>query len=224
MSAYFLTGAGTDIGKTYVSCALLTSWRGQGLAARAIKPVMSGFDPAHFADSDAGRLLHAMGAPLSAEAVARITPWRLRAPIAPPLAAEAEGVDLDLDAIVDFCRAEIRVGGGPLLIEGAGGVMSPLTPRCTNIDLMRSLGIPTIFVVGSYLGAVSHTLTALECMASRRAPMPLVVISQSADCAGLHETYAMIRDYGPAGLRVVAVGRNASGAALSAALGAPNTY
>lgn len=223
MTAYFITGAGTDIGKTYVACALLKAWRAQGLAVRAIKPVMSGYDAAHFAASDAGRLLQAMGVALSADEVARISPWRLKAPLAPPLAAEAEGVALELDEIVDFCRAEIRTGGGPLLIEGAGGLMSPLTDMHTNIDLMRALGLPSIFVVGSYLGAVSHTLTALECIATRRAPMPLVVVSESEACAGLTETCEMIRDYGPPGVRVATLARNTSGEGVATAFGAPSS-
>jgi dethiobiotin synthetase len=68
---------------------------------------------------------------------------------------------------------------GPLLIEGAGGVMSPIAEDGTNLDLMAELGAPALLVTGSYLGAVSHTLTAIEAMKVRAVPVVAIVVSES---------------------------------------------
>ena len=72
MSDFFITGTGTDIGKTWVTCALLRHWRATGRRARAFKPVLSGFDPAMAEASDAGQLLAAMGRTLDAAALDEI--------------------------------------------------------------------------------------------------------------------------------------------------------
>lgn len=193
MSALFVTGAGTEIGKTYVACAVLRSWRASGLACDAFKPVASGFDPMQAEASDPGQLLSALGEATSADALARMSPWRFKAPAAPPLAAKAEGVTLEFDVIARACRARIAVQGkGMLLIEGAGGVMAPLTDTHTNLDLIAALNVPALFVAGSYLGAVSHALTGLAVLDARGIIVRAIVISESEASAGLDATAAMI--------------------------------
>lgn len=202
MSAYFVTGAGTEIGKTYVSCALLRAWRAQAAACSALKPVVSGYSETAFERSDPALLLDALGVAANADRIARIAPWRFAAALAPPLAAKAEGKAVDFEEVVQFCRAQIRANsGGPLLIEGAGGVMAPLTETHTSLDLIAALGAPVIFVAGSYLGAVSHALTGLEVLNARGAHVALVIVSESKDSAGLEATHDMVRAHAP-GVRV----------------------
>lgn len=191
MSAYFVTGAGTEIGKTYVSCGLLRAWRDAGVACDAFKPVVSGVDDV--AASDPGLLLSAMGQAATDDALACISPWRFKAPLAPPLAAKAEGVTLAFAEIKAACRARIRESADrTLLLEGAGGVMAPLTDTHTNLDLIAALQTPVIFVAGSYLGAVSHALTGLAVLDARAIEIAAVVISESAASVGLAETHDMI--------------------------------
>ncbi|TSA00372.1 MAG: dethiobiotin synthase [Rhodocyclaceae bacterium] len=164
MGANFITGTGTDIGKTWLACALLRHWRAAGLAPAAFKPVLSGFDALHPGLSDAGALLLALGREPSAADLDAIAPWRFAAPLSPDMAATREGRRIDFAALVDFSRRIIAAPDRPLLIEGVGGVMAPLDERHTVRDWIAASGLPCVLVAGSYLGSLSHTLTALEAL------------------------------------------------------------
>ena len=178
MSTLFVTATGTEIGKTLVTAALCHELRAAGRQARALKPVLSGYDPAALAESDPGVLLASLGEAVTEEAVAEITPWRFAAPLSPDMAAAREGRRLDLADIVGFCR---NVGGDPLLIEGIGGAMVPLDERHTVLDWIAALGAPALVVAGSYLGTISHTLTTLAAIRGRGIPVAGLVISESPE-------------------------------------------
>ena len=92
MSGLFITGSGTGVGKTLVTCILLHQLRRAGHVARALKPVITGFDADAVADSDTGRLLAAMDEPLDKAAVGSVSPWRFADPISPDMAAAREGL------------------------------------------------------------------------------------------------------------------------------------
>jgi dethiobiotin synthetase len=193
MKSLFVAGTGTDIGKTHVACALIQAVRARGLTVDAFKPVVSGFDPADPDASDPGRLALALGEP---DALPRISPRRYRAPLAPNLAARLEGQTLTLDGLVDDCRDRLaRPDRDLLLIEGAGGVMSPLTDAATNLDLMVALDLPILLVAGSYLGTVSHVLTALEVIRARGLNLAALVMSESLDAPDLAQTAEMLRAF-----------------------------
>jgi dethiobiotin synthetase len=193
MKSLFVAGTGTDIGKTHVACALIQAVRARGLTVDAFKPVVSGFDPADPDASDPGRLAQALGEP---DALPRISPRRYRAPLAPNLAARLEGETLRLDDLVSDCRERLaRPGRDLLLIEGAGGVMSPLTDDATNLDLMIALELPILLVAGSYLGTVSHVLTALEVMRARDLTVAAIVMSESLNAPDLAQTADMLRAF-----------------------------
>ena len=180
--AVFVAGAHTDVGKTHAACALIGALRARGLAVEALKPVVSGFDPEDWKDSDPGRLLAALGRHLDASELQAMSPWRFRAPLAPPLAARREGVRLELAPVADFCRARrAATGADVFLVEGVGGLMSPIAEAATGLDLMTALDLPAILVGGSYLGAISHLLTAAEALRGRGLPLAAVVVSQAAD-------------------------------------------
>lgn len=182
MRQLFVTGAHTDVGKTYVACAMLRAARAKALSVAALKPAVSGIDEADWADSDPGRLLTAMGRPLTLTELDGIAPLRFAAPLSPPMAARLEGVDLRISRLVDFCRAGLAASAVDLtLVEGAGGVMSPMAEDGTGLDLMLSLGLPSVVVGGSYLGSISHTLTAIETLRARGLAIEAVVISQSGE-------------------------------------------
>lgn len=174
-----MTATGTDIGKTYIGCGLIRAWRQDGHTVGVFKPVLSGFDPAKVAESDAGQLLAALGIPVSPVSVDAIAPWRYAAPLSPDVAAAKEGKRVDYAAVLGACRGFLTSGSDVGLIEGAGGVMSPLSDDRTMLDLAADLSIPTILVVGSYLGTISHALTALEVLAARRVPIALVVMNET---------------------------------------------
>jgi dethiobiotin synthetase len=181
MTALFVTGAGTGIGKTFVTVLLCRQLRARGRRVVALKPVVSGFDERAPEESDTGLLLEAQGLPLTAEAVARVSPWRFAAPLAPTMAARREGRDIDMDTLVGFCRERVADSDAIVLIEGVGGVMVPLTERETVLDWIAALKIPALLVTGSYLGSLSHGLTAAYALSSRDVPIAGVVVSESLD-------------------------------------------
>jgi dethiobiotin synthetase len=182
VSRLFVSGSGTGVGKTPVSCILVRQLRAAGRDVRALKPVISGFDPSGVADSDTGRLLTAMDEPLDKAAIGSISPWRFSEPLSPDMAAAREGRRLDVGEIAGFCRyAGPAEGDAVVIAEGVGGVMTPLSEEETVIDWMTALNWPVVLVAGSYLGTLSHTLTAMEAVRYRGLPLSGIVISESAD-------------------------------------------
>ena len=186
MSAIFVTGAGTDIGKTYASAALVRARRAAGRRVLALKPIASGLphdlsDPA-FALSDTAMLLAAQGKPVTPETVAACSPWRFEAPLAPDMAARAERRALRLDDVVNWCREQLAAAPPEtdVLIEGVGGVMSPIADDALNLDLIEALACPVVLVGGSYLGGLSHMLTALETLKSHGVAVGPVILNESA--------------------------------------------
>jgi dethiobiotin synthetase len=179
MSAFFITATGTDIGKTYVASGLTRHWRAAGRQVDALKPVVTGFDPAAAAPSDAGVLLTALGRPVTPAEIERISPWRFAAPLSPDMAAERESRSIDFDALVGFSRNAIAGAKDMLLIEGIGGIMVPLDNRHTVLDWMIALNIPLVLVTGSYLGGLSHTLTALDVLMRRGLAVKAVVVNET---------------------------------------------
>jgi dethiobiotin synthetase len=217
MAAFFVTGAGTDIGKTWVSAGLLRHWRLQGLEPDALKPVATGYDPARPQDSDGAALLAALGRPVDADHVEAIMPFRFRAPLSVDQAARREGAWLSARGVAVECSRTIAKTKGPLLIEGAGGVMSPLNEAETMLDLAAALGLPVVFVCGSYLGAVSHALTGLFALTARGLKAPLVLVNETPDSpVDLHETAGTVAGHAPHAT-VMPIPRGADGAVWAGA-------
>jgi dethiobiotin synthetase len=193
MSAFFITGSGTEIGKTFITAALIHELRRRDRPVAALKPIVSGFDPAHAEDSDPCVLLAALSEQPTIEALDRIAPWRFRAPLSPDMAALRENRAIDFAALVERSRKAIAAAPGTLLIEGVGGVMVPLEDRHTVLDWITALRIPAIVVSGSYLGAISHALTALDALRSRSLAIAALVVNETPQSSvALDETAATI--------------------------------
>jgi dethiobiotin synthetase len=191
--ALFVTGSGTDVGKTYVSASLLRALRAKGHRPEALKPVMSGYDPANLAASDAGRLLAALGREATPGAVAQVAPIRFEAGLPPTVAANRNDRMLIFRDVVRACREVIARTDDILVVEGVGGVMSPIAEGAKVIDLINELEVPTLLVAGSYLGAASHALTALSVLDTENVPVIGIVVSESEGSpVTLAETMAMI--------------------------------
>ncbi|KUR73589.1 dethiobiotin synthetase [Novosphingobium fuchskuhlense] len=152
MSAFVVTGTDTGIGKTVFSAALAGA-----MGAHYWKPVQSGL--ADGADKDSVAAL----AGLSAE---RIIPeaYRLTEPLSPHRAAELDGVAIDPDGLI---LPEIR----PLVVEGAGGALVPLTREVTYADIFAQWGLLTIVVARTALGTINHSLLTIEALRARRVPI-----------------------------------------------------
>jgi dethiobiotin synthetase len=196
MSAFFVTATGTEVGKTFVTRGLVGMLRRHGASVSALKPVVSGFRTDAAAESDPGRLLQALGEEVSEASIARISPWRFEAPLSPDMAAAREGRKIDYEALLAFCRGRLAAADGTLFIEGVGGAMVPLDDRHTVRDWMVDLGLPLVVVTGSYLGAISHTLTILEAMARTPLSVAALVVNESGDGAvPMAETLTTLRRF-----------------------------
>ncbi|ANN79393.1 dethiobiotin synthase [Bordetella flabilis] len=191
----FVAGTDTEIGKTLASCALLHAFAGRGLATAAMKPIAAGAEPdalGVWRNEDAEALAAA-----ATVAVPRAlsTPFLLRAPVAPHLAARQEGVSLDIARVVQ-CHAAVSAGADMTVVEGVGGFRVPLDDVRDTGDLARALDIPVILVVGIRLGCLSHALLTAESIAASGLTM-VGWIANVID-AGMR-----LRDDNIAGLRVL---------------------
>jgi dethiobiotin synthetase len=220
MSAFFVTATGTEIGKTFVTAALVRHLRKAGGAVEAIKPVITGFDPATMAESDPAVLLAALGRDATPGAIERMAPYRFAPALSPDMAARLEHRALDYDALAEFCRRAIAAHTGTLLIEGIGGVMVPLDGRRTVLDLIATLKIPALLIAGSYLGSLSHTLTSIEVLEQRNIPIVALVVNESpGSTVPLAETVKTLTDYVQA-IPVIALRRDDRGEAAIAEIAA----
>ena len=206
MSGLFITGVGTGVGKTLVTTILCAQLREIGRSVSALKPVVSGFtldDP----ESDPALIVRSLGRIPTLATIDAVSPWRFGAPLSPHLAARHHGRAITLEEVAQFCRGHAGGPGSIRLIEGAGGVMSPICADATCLDLMAILGEPVVLVTGTYLGTISHTLTALSSIRASDLPVQGIVVSDSSDGVGLEETVEAIREFGGAGTAIYSLPR-----------------
>lgn len=161
----FVAGTDTEIGKTLVSSALLHGFARTGLRAAAMKPIASGaaVRDGVLHNDDADRLDAAANVALPDEIR---TPFMMREPIAPHLAAAREGIVLDIGRIVE-AHAFALTQADIVVVEGVGGFRVPLDDTHDTADLAVALNLPVVLVVGMRLGCISHALLTVEAIASR---------------------------------------------------------
>lgn len=219
MTGLFVTSTGTGIGKTYVAAGLIRYLRAEGRKVDAFKPVISGFEPARVEESDTGILLSALGLPANDAQINRISPWRFAAPLSPDMAGAKESRAIDFDALVNFSQSALASANDAILIEGVGGIMVPLDRAHTVLDWMKTLDCPVLLVAGSYLGSISHTLSAAAVLRQHGIGLAMIVVSESDgsgvdldDTAGAVSRF--VRDVG-----IVALPRKMGAADADAAFG-----
>lgn len=156
---YFVTGIGTGVGKTVVSSVLC-----QTLNYDYWKPIQCG-------DVEKSDSLKVQS--LTKSVKVHPEAYRFHSGVAPLLAAKIEGVSIDIRQIL----AQAESIENAMIVEGAGGVLVPMSRRHLFVDLIRSLGLPVIVVVRPYLGSVNHTLLTLECLKRCEVPIAGVVFS-----------------------------------------------
>ncbi|MCK0505811.1 dethiobiotin synthase [Aromatoleum anaerobium] len=163
--AWFLAGTDTEIGKTFVACALLHAARRDGHRALGMKPVAAG------AEWIAGEWLNEDAAQLRAASsfdpgLDQLNPYCLKTPVAPHIAAAEEGIDID-PARIRAAFESLRAQADVVIVEGIGGFRVPLGDRYDTADMARELGLPVILVVGMRLGCINHALLTVEAIAAR---------------------------------------------------------
>ena len=169
MSALFVTGTDTGVGKTFVACALATALRQRGRRVAVMKPVETGVE-GEPADALALRAAAADPAPLD-----DICPYRL----APAVAARLEGVTIDVARLVALV-ARRRQEADLLLVEGAGGLLVPLDAQTTWAELAVRTGLPLLIVGANRLGTVNHCALTARVAAAAGLVVHGFVLSQPA--------------------------------------------
>jgi dethiobiotin synthetase len=170
----FITGTDTSVGKTYVAAMIARACHARGLRVGVYKPAASGcrVTPQGTASDDALALWEAAARPGMLD---RVCPQAFSAPLAPPLAARSEGRRVDpllLRRGVEFWRETSDL----VLVEGAGGLLSPLGDDDLVIDLAADLGYPLLIVARNALGTINHTLLTLRAAAAHAPPMKVAAV------------------------------------------------
>lgn len=163
--AYFVTGTDTDIGKTLVASAMLHNLAENRIRAAGMKPVAAGafLRDGVLHNDDADALAAAASVSLPPELA---TPYLLREPASPHIAAALEGIEIDPRHIL-ACYDRVVEMADAVVVEGVGGFRVPLNDSVDAADLAQQLGLPVIMVVGLRLGCISHALLTAEAIAAR---------------------------------------------------------
>ena len=161
----FVTATDTSVGKTTVAAGLIGYLKRQGIDVGVMKPVASGAiecDTGKLISQDAEMLVKFSGV---ADPYEWINPYCLATAATPALAAKIEGITIDLDVISEAFN-KIASKHELVVVEGAGGVMSPLFEQLVTLDLIALLELPTLIVARSTLGTINHTLMTYHCLKS----------------------------------------------------------
>lgn len=169
-----VVGTDTGVGKTWVGCALARALRASGRTVVAVKPVETGCAEVPDGGEDGVRLARATGQAEPACALAR-----LAEPLAPAVALERAGARLELDDLTRRIRRYAQ-GAEVVLVEGAGGLLSPLTWEWSAVDLARALAAPALVVAADRLGTINHTLLTLSALERAGVALAGVVLTAPA--------------------------------------------
>ena len=172
-SGIFVTGTDTDVGKTYVTCAIARGLRDAGVDVGVMKPAETGVPETGPADALALRAAAGTRDPIDL-----VCPLQYKLPAAPNAAARAEQRDVPIETIEAAYR-ELERRHAITLVEGAGGLLVPVDDESNMADLARRLELPVLVVARAALGTINHTLLTLEALEQRQIPLVGVVISHS---------------------------------------------
>ena len=187
-SIYFITGTDTGAGKTVLTALLARFLSDRNANVAALKPLCSG------GREDARALHAALGGSLALD---EINPWHFRSAIAPALAARREDAAVTLKAVLAHIRA-MRKGFDVTLVEGAGGLLSPLGQGFNSRDLLVALRARPLIVALNRLGVVNHLLLTLEALPKRsRAEARVVLMMPSRPDAATSSNVSLLASFFP---------------------------
>lgn len=174
MNLYFITGIGTDVGKTIVSAILC-----EAMQADYWKPIQAGTEPQTDSQS-VGNLLTNTRSIIHPESIV------LKNPMSPHAAASLEGLSINPN------QFNIPKTNNSMIIEGAGGLMVPINNDYLIVDLIKQLNVKTIVVSRNYLGSINHTLLTCEILKQRKIPVAGIIFNgdtnEKSESVILHQT------------------------------------
>jgi dethiobiotin synthetase len=171
----FVTGTDTGVGKTYIASGILRCLWSRGIDVGAMKPVETG------CPSRAGTLVPQDSSLLLRESRANdaldiINPCRFRMPLAPMVAAEQEGSRVSFARILSAYK-KLLARHEFLVVEGAGGIMVPLTNRLSYLDLASAMKLPVLVIARPDLGTINHTMLTVQALHLRKIPIAGIVLN-----------------------------------------------
>ena len=189
VQGFFVTGTGTDVGKTVFTAALLRALRGRGMAAQALKPVQTGVRPEQLATSalaDGVAYARAVADLPALWPAPAATLHCFRLPASPHLAAGEEGRRLTVAGLAADVRAHWQgTEASLLLVEGAGGMAVPINEEEDTLDFMAALDLPVLLVGGNCLGALNHVLLSLQALRLKGLRPAAVILMAPEEPEGL---------------------------------------
>jgi dethiobiotin synthetase len=178
----FVTGTGTEVGKTVVAAVIARSYAAAGERVAVFKPAISGLDEG--GEPDHTLLRRSAG---SSQSDDEIAPYRYGPPVSPHLGAELAGETIERERLLDAAR-EAAHDADFLVCEGVGGVLVPLTLGYLVRDLARDLALPIVIAAAPGLGTINHTLMAVECARAVGLEVTAVVLTPWPNEPGVVET------------------------------------
>jgi dethiobiotin synthetase len=203
----FITGTDTGVGKTYVACGIAKTLRRMGIDVGVMKPAETGCRKRNgqLFPIDAINLARASGVH---DALELINPYRFSAPLAPFVAAEADGKRIDALKILK-CSRILSKRHDFIIVEGAGGIMVPLSQDYLYLDLAADLRLPIVIVARPCLGTINHTLLTISAIKKRRLKIAGLVINYAQDWKdGLSERTSPAAIKKISGVKLLGVVRN----------------
>lgn len=182
----FITGTDTGVGKTYVACGLAKTLGDTGMDVGVMKPAETGCRMRSGSLVPRDALLLMKSAQVR-DSLSLVNPYRFRKPLAPAVAAECDGKIIDPGKLV---KAYQTLSGRHdlMIVEGAGGILAPLSGKYTYLDLAKKLGLPVLIVARPGLGTINHTLLTITALRSHQVAIAGIVINYALEQkAGLAE-------------------------------------
>lgn len=174
----FITGTDTGVGKTHVACAIAAALVREGVDVGVMKPAETGCRRLRGRPAPADALALKQAAQ-SDDPLDLVNPCRFGPPLAPAVAAELSGVRISLPRLLAAFH-RLQRSHEYLIVEGAGGIMVPLTPRRTFLDLAGAMGLPVLVVARPGLGTINHTVLTVMALRSRGLTVAGFVLNESS--------------------------------------------
>ncbi|APC97437.1 dethiobiotin synthase [Francisella frigiditurris] len=159
MKKVFIIGTDTEVGKTYISTNLIKAYEHQNIKSLCLKPVASGKNEGYDLAEDVESIYNAYNQKYSPKQINCIS---FDEAVAPHIAAKKLGIDIKLESLKRFIEINYSKDYDILLIEGAGGLLTPYSNIVTQLDLIKSLNIPVLLVSSIKIGCINHTLLTLN--------------------------------------------------------------